>query len=125
MNKFSWTKAIGFGIAIWAAIFIVASIVVSGLGIALGTGTFTALAILAGILSYLFAIGTGSKNSAQALGYGVVFTAVGVVLDTLISYQFQSNIFSQWQYYLGYALVLLAPWIEYGLEGSEAHPRPV
>jgi len=125
MNNFSWTKAFGFGVAIWLIMFIVAAVLVSGMGIALGTGLWIALAVLAGIVAYSFALGTDSATGGEALGYGAVWVAVGIVLDTLISHRFLSNIFGLWQYYIGYALVLFAPWFEYEMQGSGAHPKPI
>jgi hypothetical protein len=125
VNNFSWTKAFGFGIAIWLIMFLVAAVLVSGMGIALGSGLWLVLAVLAGIISYSFALGVDSESYGEALGYGAIWAAVGIILDAIISYRFQSNIFSQWQYYLAYALVLLAPWFEYEMQGSGAHPKPV
>ncbi len=125
MNNFSWTKAFGFAAAIWLIMFIVAALLAAGLGMTLGTGTWLTLAILAGVLSYLFALGTDSASYGQALGYGAIWAAVGMILDTLISYRLQSNLFGMWQYYLGYALVLLAPWVEYEIQGKGAHTKAV
>jgi hypothetical protein len=125
MNNFSWAKAIGYGVSIWLVMFIIAAILVSGMSVALSNGTWLTLAIVAGIVSYLFALGTEAATSAQALGYGLAWAVVGMILDAIISRRFQSNIFGLWEYYFGYALVLLAPWIEYETQGSSAHHKPV
>ena len=124
MNNFSWTKALGFGALVWLIMFAVSS-AVAGYGIAIGTGMGVALAILVGILAYLFAMGLNTENSAQAFEYGVVFAVVGIVLDYFISYQFATGIFATWTYWAGYALVVLAPFVEYEMQGSGAHPKAV
>ena len=125
MNNFSWAKAFGYGIGIWLVMFIVTAVVVSGMGIALGTGLGVSLAILAGVVAYLFALGTNSATSGQALGYGAMFAVIGIVLDALISARFQGNLFGLWEYYLGYALILFAPWLEYETQGSGVHHHAV
>ena len=124
-NNFSWAKAFGYGIAIWMIIFIVAAILAVGFGVTLGVGMWISLAVLAGIISYLFATGTNAATSGQALGYGAMFAVIGIVLDALISARFQSNLFGLWEYYLGYALILFAPWVEYELQGTGAHHHAV
>jgi hypothetical protein len=125
MNNFSWAKAFGYGIAIWMIMFIVAAILAVGFGVTLGAGMWVSLAVLAGIISYLFATGTEAATSGQALGYGFAWAVIGIVLDVIISYRFQSNIFGLWEYYLGYALVVSAPWFEYEMQGSGVHRKPV
>ena len=107
MNKFDWFKAIGFGVLVWAA---------GGLALwALTATTLSAgwahgiVAAVIGITAYLFAINAKPEDVGQALGYGAVFVAVGMGLDALITRTFDPHIFTTWQYYLGYALALLAP----------------
>ena len=59
------------------------------------------------------------------MAYGAVWVAIGIILDAIITVRFQAEIFGVWQYYAGYALVLLAPWFEYEFQGSGAHPKAV
>ena len=107
MNKFNWYKALGFGVLVWAAagaaLWIVASTTLSA---AWGHGI---VAAVMGIAAYLFAINAKPEDVGQALGYGAVFVAVGMVLDAAITRLYDPHIFTTWQYYLGYSLALLAP----------------
>lgn len=119
MNTFSWSKGLGYGAALWVIMFVAAAILVA-LGITIGIGWALGLAALMAVLSYVFAVNTDSENSGQALGYGFVWAAVGIVLDLLITRQFQSNVFGMWSYWVGYAMVLLAPWAEYEIQGKGA-----
>lgn len=124
MNNFSWSKAFGFGVLIWAVMFILASILVA-FGVSIGIGWSLVLAIVMAVLSYSFAVNANAGNSGQALGYGLLWAAIGIVLDLVISRQFQSNIFGMWTYWVGYALILFAPWVEYEVQGMGAHPKAV
>ncbi len=107
MTKFDLFKAISYGVLVWAA----------G-GLALWALTATTLsvgwthgivAVVIGITAYLLSINAKPEDVVQALGYGVVFAAVGLGLDAIITRTLDAHIFNTWQYYIGYALVLLAP----------------
>jgi len=125
MNNFSWAKALGYGAIIWVVLFL-AALVLASSGVTIGIGWGLALAALALVLSYIFAIYDGAQSTAQAFGYGAVWAAVGLLLDLIVSHQLQGNIFSIWSYWLGYALVLFAPWIEYEIQGKSAdNPRAI
>lgn len=114
----------GFGALVWLVMFAAASAIV-GFGAAIGTGWGITLAVAVGILAYVAGVFAESENSGQALGYGLVFAAVGLILDFAISARFAGSLSSQWTYWLGYALVLFAPWLEYELQGGNAHAEPV
>lgn len=113
---FNWYKAVGFGVVIWLVMFALVSALVgfdistNSMWIAIGT------AAVAGIASYVAAMYTKVENMWVALAYGASWVVVGVVLDVLISARFNADIFTQWQYWVGYALVLLAP-----LADTEVH----
>lgn len=126
MNNFSWTKGFGFAVLIWTILFAVGAVLVL-LGVTLSTGWMLGLAIAAGILSYTFAIAANSQNSVEALGYGFLWAVIGMVLDLIITLQFSAahGVLSHWVYWVGYTLVLFAPWIEYEIQGVGAHPRAV
>jgi len=123
MNKFSWGKALGFALLIWAAMFGLTWLAIAT-GIFASVWTQVVLAILAGVLAYAFATNTQSRDVSHALGYGAVFAAVGIVLDLIISQQLVSGLFSLWTYYLTYAAILFAPAIQHGLS-SEPSARAV
>jgi hypothetical protein len=116
MKTFNWLKAIVYGALTWGA----------G-GIALWALTFTDLsagwthglvAAVIGLTAYLFALEAKPENLSQAVGYGVVWVAIGMVLDAVITRAFDAHIFTSWQYYLGYALALLAPMVELELPAT-------
>ncbi|OGE77805.1 MAG: hypothetical protein A2751_02000 [Candidatus Doudnabacteria bacterium RIFCSPHIGHO2_01_FULL_46_14] len=126
MNNFNWTKAFGFGALIWVIMFAAAAILVS-LNVVLSVWTMLALAVIAGVLSYSFAISANPQTAGEALGYGVLWAALGIVLDLLISRQFNvgSGIFGVWTYWLGYALMLFVPSLRVPSEvgtGAQHHP---
>ena len=109
MNNFSWAKALGFGLLIWMIMFISAAILLLGLKFSLSVGTLLVLSIIAGLVSYSFGNVVDPQNATQALGYGTVWAATGLLLDLLVSNQQQPGIFQIWAYWLGYALVLFMP----------------
>ena len=126
MNNFSWSKAFGFGILLWAILFVVGLLLVT-FGVTLSIGWVVGMAVLAAILSYSFALATSSRTSGQALGYGFLWAAIGIVLDLIITRQFSAGegVFNQWSYWVGYALILFAPWAEYEIQGAGAELKAV
>ena len=124
MNNFNWFKAIGFGVLVWLVMFAAISAVV-GFGVTVGLGWEISLAVLTGLLAYIAAFYANAHNSLQALAYGVVFAVIGLGLDYLISFRFQSALYSMWTYWLGYVLVFFAPFVEFELQGDNGHPSPV
>lgn len=110
MNIFSWSKAFGFGALIWLIMFAIVSALV-GFDVTM-TSIWWALlvAVIAGFASYIFAGYSNMESSGQAFGYGIIWVIIGLVLDFIVTKQFEPNIFSSWVYWGGYALVLLAPW---------------
>lgn len=124
MNQFSWTKAFGIGILLWAIIFLAAIFLVS-LKISLTNGSMLILAIIAGILAFTFSIGANPNNSGQALSYGLIWALIGIALDLLVSRRFDAGITKLWSYWVGYALVLLSPWFEYETKGIGTHHQAV
>lgn len=121
MNNFSWSRAFGFGVLAWLIMFAATSALVGfkvnmasvwwGLGIA----------VIAGLTSFILAGYSKIESSNQALGYGAMWVVMGLALDLVISWQFNSSIFTSWEYWVGYALVLIAPWLEYELRGTGVH----
>lgn len=68
-----------------------------------------AVAIFAGIMTYTLSAYTPLYGYSDALLFGMIFVAVGIVLDMLITHQFDPDIFTYWSLWLGYALVLFIP----------------
>jgi len=117
MNGFNWSKALGFGVLIWVALFLLVWATI-GLGIFDVVWTQIALAIMAAVVTYLFAVNAKASDLGPTLGYGAVFTAIGIGLDLIFSRQLITGLFGLWTYYLTYALILFAPSVELGLRGS-------
>lgn len=115
MNKFNWLKGISFGILIWLAAFVIGAILVA-MGATLNVWWMLVLAVIAGALSYIFAGNANPRTTGQAFGYGLTWAVIGLALDLAITYRFSGTtvIASMWTYWFGYALVLMAPWLNVG-----------
>ncbi len=111
MNKFSWYKAIGFGILLWAIMAIALWILgtISSLSPLWAHGIVAALGAISG---FLVASTNKPSNGAEAAGYGLVWASIIVALDIVFTQWFDAHIFASWQYWLGPALVFLSPWVQ-------------
>ncbi|MDP2669303.1 MAG: hypothetical protein Q8P07_05765 [bacterium] len=67
------------------------------------------VAVFAGVLALVLSAYTPLYGYSNALLFGMIFVVVGIALDALVTYRFNSEIFTYWQIWLGYALVLVAP----------------
>lgn len=107
MKTFNGLKAIAYGVLIWG----VAALALWALNFTdIGAGwTHGLVAGIMGLTAYLFALDTKAENVGQALGYGAVWVAIGMVLDAAVTQNFDAHIFTTWQYYVGYGLALLSP----------------
>jgi hypothetical protein len=104
----NWKKAIGFGVLVWIVMFVVISAFVS-YGITSGmTMTVVATAVSL-VVAYVAARNIAPESYGMALWYGLVFAAVGIVLDFLISQRFAPGMFSNVSYWVNYLLVVLVP----------------
>lgn len=120
MNGFNWTKAIVYGVLIWGLMFGLAWLAV-GIGILYSVWTQIILAAIAGLITYAFASNIRARDFGHAFGYGLVFAAIGVVLDLIFSRLAYPSIYGVWTYYLAYALVLLAPMFRTSLNLTTPH----
>lgn len=113
MYKFSLLRALGFGEIIWAlmagALWILASIEPNG-----SVWSHLAVALVGGVFAYFFARVTDIENNSQALSYAFAWTFIVVVFDLFVTQWFDKHVFVSWQYWLGVALVFMAPW--FGME---------
>ncbi|MCL5094051.1 MAG: hypothetical protein M1355_02890 [Patescibacteria group bacterium] len=101
-------KLVGYGAAIWAIMFVLISALVGfKLSDAAWVGYVTV--VLSGVLAYVFAGMVDLKDLKSALTYGIGWVVVGLILDFVISARFAADIFSSWNLWAGYALVLLVP----------------
>ncbi len=103
-----WKKLIGFGVLIWILMFVTVSIF-----IAYDVYKFiwmqVIIAVIAGIIAFILAGVVKPSKIALALGYGLIWVIIGLVLDAVVTARFISEIFASWSLWLGYLLVLLAP----------------
>lgn len=123
MSNFSWNKALGYGATIWSAMFVFGAILY---GFNLFDSFLSKILFVsfAGILSYILTISTEPLSDGEAFGYGLSWILVGFVLDLIITVQFNTAIFSTWEYWFAYLFVLFAPFLEAGTFG-EIRTSPV
>jgi len=107
---FNWKKAIGFGVLIWIIMFVTASIFVA-YGVQSGTVMSLVILLVTLLAAYFCARNLVPTRCGQALGYGLVFAVIGIVLDFVISSRFVGGMFSSMWYWVSYALVVLTPCI--------------
>jgi len=65
--------------------------------------------IIAGIVSLVLAGKIKPSKVAAALGYGLSWVVIGLILDAIVTLRFNPAVFTFWSLWLGYLLVLLAP----------------
>jgi hypothetical protein len=107
MNTFNWFKAIAYGVITWAVAGIALWLLtLTGLG---AGWTHGIVAAVFGVTAYLLALDVRPAKIGHALGYGLVFVAIGMALDALLVRTLDAHIFTTWQYYVGYALAFVAP----------------
>lgn len=111
MNNFHWGRGFGLGVALWLIMFTLVSILV-GFGVAELAWMQVIAAVIAGVLAYFLALYAQPHTTGQAFGYGLLWVVVGLVLDLIVTARFNNQVFYAWQYWLGYAMVLIAPWLE-------------
>lgn len=124
--KINWKKAIGFGVVLWVLMFVIISIFI-GFKIYDNTAMYVVSAIIGGVISYILAKYAKPADMGVAFVYGVSWVIVGVILDAIVTRQFNAKIFSHWSLWLGYGLVLIAPliWSQMGKKFCcEEPPKP-
>lgn len=108
----NWLKAIGYGIALFAIMFVVGSIVMFGLKLT-GTAMSIVMIVAAIIVVLLLAkqYKLGSLN--EGLQVGLVWLVVEVLLEYLVIIQIfnQGSVgnFYSWSVLLGYLLIIAVP----------------
>lgn len=108
----NWLKAIGYGIALFAIMFVIGSIVMFGLKV---TGnTMSIIMFIVGIIViWLLA----NQYKINSLAIGIQVGLVWLVVDALLEYIVIIQIFNQgnatgfytWSVLLGYALIVIIP----------------
>ncbi|KPJ65193.1 hypothetical protein AMJ44_10785 [candidate division WOR-1 bacterium DG_54_3] len=110
----NWLKAIGYGIVLFALLFVIGSIVMFA-GVKTGTPLFGILMILAAII-LVTALAKMYKIASlnQGIQVGLVWLIVDALLEYLIIVQLinkgdLSALYSSWTIWFGYALILAIP----------------
>lgn len=104
----NWKKAIGLGALLWVLMFVIISIFI---GFKIYDIRWVKIlgSIIAGVISFILAGYAKPQSAVKALGYGLSWVVIGVILDFIVTMRFNSAIFTSRILWLGYALVLLAP----------------
>lgn len=104
-----WKKLIGFGVGLYVVMFIYWSLLVAfGAGEA-AWGWYLGFVVLA-IAAHSAGARLGTKNVTEILKYSAGWVVIMAVLDFLISTRFTGpELFSAWQLYVSYAILLLVP----------------
>ena len=107
--KFNWKKGIGFGLLLWIIMFVIISLFV-GFKVSL-TSTFMSLlmTLISAIIVLVLAGYVTPKNAGIALGYGLLWAVIGIILDLIISKRFAPGMFREVYYWLSYLLVVILP----------------
>lgn len=124
MNKFNWTKAIGVGVIIWAVMAFTLWVLSSFQSLS-PLWAHGIVAVAGGLATVLLAAGSRSEGGSQAAEYGLSWAVVTVLLDLAATQWLDVHIFTAWQYWLGIALVLVAPFVTYELQGSGSHSKAI
>ena len=119
-SSFNWAKGLGFGALIWLILFAFTSALV-GFEVMDTFGGQTLTMGVAAILTYGLSYSIRPADGYQAFGYGFLWAAIGILLDLVITYQFNPAVFSAWQYWVSYALVLFMPMVETFLQPARKH----
>lgn len=104
----NWKKTIGLGLLLWVIMFAIASVFVAANWMDAGWASIVLLVIT--ILITLALAGALKPVSAgSAFGSGVVWAVISLVLDYLITRRFDADIFSSWEIWVAYILIILLP----------------
>ncbi len=105
----NYKKLIGFGILLWMVAFISASVFIGAKAIDSIIAKIT-VPLAVGTVA-LFPGNSLKLNSvSETLKYSIDWVAIGVLLDIAVTVPFTGwGIFAQWNIWLGYCLVLIAP----------------
>lgn len=103
----NFKKALGLGLLLWIIMFAVASAFVA---FKFSNSLMTwAIIIVEAVVALLLAGWAKPATAGKALGYGLTWVVVGLILDYLITKHFAPGVFSTWGYWVAYLLVLIMP----------------
>ncbi len=111
MNTFNWSKALGFGVLVWAIMASLLWILASFASLD-PVWAHGIVAVVGGIAAYFLGRNTRPEHLDQGLGYGFTWAAIVILLDFAIIQWFDAHIFNAWQQWMSYALVFVAPLLQ-------------
>lgn len=100
-------KLIWYGILIWLIMFAVVSAFLNAYN--QKTWVKVAIVIFGGIVALILAGKAEPSSATIALGYGLGWVIIGVILDTLVTMKYNPEIFQSKWLWAGYIVILLAP----------------
>ena len=105
----NWKRGIGFAVLLWVIMFVLVSILIAFKWYD-GTGLMPwIVAVLGGAGALILAGYLRPANAGAAIGYGITFVIISVLLDWLVTTRFNAEIFRSVPLWVSYALGLLAP----------------
>lgn len=110
-----WLKRIGWGILIWTILFVWVTVLLFALKTSVTIQlilTWLAVIIVGWVASYY----TSPKTTDEAIITGLLWVIIGLILDRLITYNFNSQIFADWKLLVGYFVLFMTPVIKYTLK---------
>jgi len=103
-----WKKAIGFGVLIWVVMCVIGYLLMN-FDVYKFLWVKIILAVIAGVISLVLAGLVKPNKATLALGYGLIWVVIVIILDVVVTVRFNAEIFTAWPIWLTYALILLAP----------------
>jgi len=101
----NYKKAFGLGVLLWLVMFAIVSAI-------LDLYQYNLIKIItiliSGVLSFLAVRYLKAKNIKAGAIYGLIFLAVGLTLDFLVTKKFNQNIFNSLPLWYGYGLMLIS-----------------
>lgn len=113
INHFTIAKIIGFGIALWISVSVI-SFMIMNFGVDEVLFNNGVLAIIAGIVAFLFALNLKIPTIAEAALYGFSWAIIGALLDLGVDHGFDWKIINYTENWWVFVMVVLAP-IVYGV----------
>lgn len=105
----NWKKLFGFGILLYALMFLFWSILMS-FGVSDAVWAWPLALIVLAFLVHCIAHKLHTKNLGKLLGYSVGWAIIMALLDYFISMRFTGPVlFQMWETYAAYAIIVLVP----------------
>jgi hypothetical protein len=105
----NWLKQVGWGALIWVILFVWITIILFVFKLENGWLLFILSWLGVIVTTWIIAGKVELKNLGNALLIALIWVVVGLILDYFVTRQFNSQIFTSWNYWVGYALLLITP----------------